>query len=49
MKRKAIELDRRGLGAKVAAPGDDTLRMRVRHRRMIGIGVGKGQNGAVRH
>src|ERR1700722_15917291 len=37
------------LTRKVAARGDDAVHLRAENARMIGVGVGKRQNGAVRH
>ena len=49
LKGQPVEPDRRGLGAKLAAPGDNALSLRVTDRCLIDIGVGKGANGTPRH
>jgi hypothetical protein len=49
LKREPIEPNRRQLGMEVAARSDDALRSHVAQGRTIGIGVGKGRNGTVRH
>src|ERR1700758_1843248 len=49
LERKLIELDRREIRAKVAAPGDYALRLHVAESRVIGIEVGECANSARGH
>jgi hypothetical protein len=44
-----MKIDTRQLGTELAARGNGALRLHVAEAGMIAIGVGKGQNGAVRH
>jgi hypothetical protein len=44
-----MKVDTRHLGTEVAARVDDALRLHVAEGGLIGIGVGKGQNGARGH
>ena len=44
-----VEVDTRQLGTEITARGNDTFHLLSPNGRMIGIGVGKGQDGARRH